>query len=132
MSTELYWLAITGIMASLLWLPYMMNRTQVRGTMAALGNPGPDTLRHSEWAERLMAAHRNLTENLLVFAIAVFLIETLTLGTAQTAVAAKLFFFARLAHFILQALGVPVLRSVVFIIGWGCNLFLLAQPFLQA
>jgi uncharacterized MAPEG superfamily protein len=124
MSTELYWLILTSLMTSVFWLPYMIDRVNVRGAMGAFGYPGPDTPQQSAWAERTMAAHRNANENLTLFAIAVLALHLTSAGTELTALAAMIMFFARAAHFILHSLGVPVFRTVAFAIGWVCFLIM--------
>ena len=124
MSEEIYWLTITALMTSLFWMPYLIDRVNVRGPMGAFGNPQPDDRPQSSWAQRSMAAHRNATENLVLFAIAAFALQLTSTGNEMTAMAAFVFFCARLAHFILQTLGVPVLRTMVFMVGWFCFLFM--------
>jgi len=124
MTAELFWLTLTAMMTSMFWLPYMIDRVNVRGVMGAFGNPGPDALMQSSWAERNMAAHRNANENLILFAIAVLALHLTSTGTGLTALAAMVTFFARAAHFVLQLLGIPVLRSVAFMIGWICFLLM--------
>ena len=42
MTAELFWLTLTAMMTSMFWLPYMIDRVNVRGVMGAFGNPGPD------------------------------------------------------------------------------------------
>ncbi len=126
MPAELYWLTLTAVMTSMFWLPYLIDRVNVRGVMGAFGNPGPDAPRHSDWAERTMAAHRNANENLILFAIAVLALHLTSTGTGLTAMAAMVMFFARAAHFILQALGIPVLRTMAFLIGWVCFLIMVS------
>jgi len=66
MSTELFWLVLTIAMTGLLWVPYILDRIMVRGLMAAMANPSPKDKPQSAWAERLMAAHINAVENLVV------------------------------------------------------------------
>src|SRR5688572_7384618 len=66
MTHELFWLMMTIIMTGLLWIPYTIDRIMVRGLEATLDNPGPNALPQSPWAQRLMAAHTNTVENLVV------------------------------------------------------------------
>jgi uncharacterized MAPEG superfamily protein len=47
-------------------------------------------------------------------------------GTALASGASAAYFFARLAHYSLYAAGVPVLRTVAFLAGFGAQLALLA------
>jgi len=94
----------------------------VRGLMGALGNAGPDSARHAEWAERAMAAHRNAVENLVIFAPLVLVANIAGVSSTLTAGAAAVYFFARLAHFVIQTAGIPVLRTLVFTAGWICQM----------
>ena len=122
MTTELYWLALTTLMTALFWLPYVLNRIMVRGLMGALGNTGPDSAPHAEWAERAMAAHRNGVENLVIFAALVLTANLAGVSSTLTAGAAVVYFFARLAHFVIQTTGIPVLRTLAFAAGWLCQM----------
>jgi len=121
MSTELYWLTLTIIMTALFWVPYVLDRLVVNGTIPALLNPGPEPSRQSRWAARAIKAHENASENLVIFAPLVLMIHSLGLSTARTELAVVVYFFARLAHFGIYAAGVPVARTVAFVIGWGAQ-----------
>ena len=68
MSTEIFWLTLTVAMTGLLWAPYILDRIMVRGLMGAMANPSPNDKGQSPWARRLMAAHTNAVENLVIFA----------------------------------------------------------------
>ena len=39
MTRELFWLTLTVILTGLLWIPYILNRCQVRGLGGAMANP---------------------------------------------------------------------------------------------
>jgi len=71
MSTELFWLVLTVAMTGVLWVPYILD-LMVRRLMGALANPSPKDKPQSPWAQRMMAAHINAVENLIVFASARF------------------------------------------------------------
>ncbi len=122
MTTELYWLVLTTLMTALFWLPYVLNRIMVRGLMGALGNAGPDSAPHAAWAERAIAAHRNAVENLVVFAALVLTANIAGISSTLTAGAAAVYFFARLAHFVIQTAGIPALRTLAFAVGWICQM----------
>ena len=64
MTRELFWLTLTVILTGLLWVPYILNRCQVRGLAGAMANPSRNDKPHAEWANRLMFAHDNAIENL--------------------------------------------------------------------
>jgi len=89
MSTELFWLVLTVAMTGLFWVPYILDRIMVRGLMAAMANPSPKDTPQSAWAQRLMAAHINAVENLVVFAPLVLTTRALGIATATTAFACR-------------------------------------------
>ncbi len=39
MTRELFWLTLTVILTGLLWIPYVLNRCQVRGVGGAMATP---------------------------------------------------------------------------------------------
>jgi MAPEG family len=50
MTRELFWLALTVILTGLLWVPYIINRCQVRGLSGAMANPSRNDKPHADWA----------------------------------------------------------------------------------
>jgi uncharacterized MAPEG superfamily protein len=124
MSTEIYWLVLTLGMTGLFWVPYILDRFATRGIIETLGYPGPKTPPQSDWAERMRLAHTNAVENLAIFAPLVLVAQALNIHTTVRAAACVIYFWARLAHFVLYALRVPVLRTVSFLVGWGAQVML--------
>ncbi len=122
MTIELYWLTLTIILTACLFIIYVPNRVFVRGLMGALKLSAPDSKPHSDWAERAMKAHANAVENLVIFAPLVFIANLTGVSTVLTIWAAQIFFFARLAHFIITLLGIPGLRTLAFAAGFMCQL----------
>jgi uncharacterized MAPEG superfamily protein len=118
MTRELFWLMLTVILTGLLWIPYILNRCQVRGLMGAMANPSRNDKPQAEWASRLMFAHDNAVENLIVFAPLVLILNAIDYSTKWTVLACAVYFWARLAHAIVYTLGVPVLRTLTFAIGF--------------
>jgi uncharacterized MAPEG superfamily protein len=129
MSKELLWLTLTVALTGLLWIPYIIDRAQVRGLWASLDNPKRGDTPQSQWAMRLYFAHSNAVENLVVFAPLVLILDALNISTLATVIACAVFFWARLAHAILYALGVPVLRTVAFTVGFICQVVLVLAIF---
>ena len=114
MSKELYWLVLTVAMTGLLWVPYILDRIMVRGPAGALANPSPADLPQSPWAQRMMLAHANAVENLVLFAPLVLIAHALNIHTAATVFASALYFWCRLAHVLIYTAGIPVLRTLSF------------------
>ncbi|MFZ0117101.1 MAG: MAPEG family protein [Xanthobacteraceae bacterium] len=129
MSRELFWLTLTVALTGLLWIPYILDRCKVRGLKATMDNPKPNDTPQSPWAMRLYFAHTNAVENLVIFAPLVLILDSLNISTAVTVLACAIFFWARLAHAILYALGVPVLRTLAFTVGFICQVVLVLAIF---
>ncbi len=118
MSPELFWLTLTVILTGLLWVPYILDRIMVRGLMGAMANPARGDKPQSAWAQRLYYAHTNAVENLVIFATLVLTLDLMQHSTRSTAIACAVYFWARLAHAIIYAMGVPVLRTLAFAVGF--------------
>jgi len=121
MTRELFWLTLTVILTGLLWIPYILNRVQVRGLGGAMANPTRNDKPHAEWASRLMFAHDNAVENLVIFASLVLILAQLDYSTKWTALACAVYFWARVAHVIVYTMGVPVFRTLAFAVGFAAQ-----------
>jgi uncharacterized MAPEG superfamily protein len=112
------WLTLTVILTGILWIPYMIDRARVRGLMAAMDNPSRNDKPQSPWAQRMYFAHTNAVDNLVIFAPLVLILDDIGYSTQTTVVACAVYFWARLAHAIVYAMGVPVLRTLAFLVGF--------------
>ena len=124
LTPELYWLTLTCLVTGFMWVAYIINRIGEMGLWPALKNPQPDTQPNALWAFRAEKAHANAVENLVVFAPLALGVHVLGLSTAMTGMAAAVYFFTRIAHYLIYVLGVPVLRTIAFAIGVVCQLIL--------
>jgi uncharacterized MAPEG superfamily protein len=126
MSHELFWLVMSAAMTGLMWVPYILDRIMVRGLVATMANPSPDAKPQSPWAQRLMAAHINAVENLVVFAPLVLAAQDLNvnIATPMTTFACQLYFYSRLVHVVVYTLGLPVLRTLAFFGGFIAQVLL--------
>lgn len=113
----------------LIWVPVIANRLVEMGPWKALKNPEPDVRPHAEWAYRLMHAHRNAIENLVVFAPLALLVQMLGLNSPLTAAACSIFLVARIAHAAIYTFGVPFLRTIAFAVGVFCQAALALRVF---
>ena len=129
MPKELLWLTWTTILTGIMWIPYILDRIAVRGLVGAMGNPSPADKTQSLWAQRLMHAHRNAVENLVVFASLVLTLRALNISTGATIAACAVFFYARLAHAIVYWLGIPVVRTLAFAVGFFAEVVLVLAIF---
>jgi uncharacterized MAPEG superfamily protein len=118
MTPELFWLTLTVILTGLLWVPYILNRVAVRGLIGSMANPSRNDKPHAAWATRLMFAHDNAVENLVVFAPLVLILAQLDYSSKATVYACAVYFWARVAHVIVYTLGLPVFRTLAFTVGF--------------
>ena len=117
MKTELLYLTAVAALTGLLWIPYILDRIAVWGLSEAVGypaNPKPQ----SAWAERLMKAHYNAVENLVVFAALVLAAHAAGVGSSATATACVVYFWARVVHAAAYTLAVPWVRTLAFAVGF--------------
>jgi uncharacterized MAPEG superfamily protein len=129
MSRELMWLTLTVLLTGVMWIPYILDRVMVRGLMGAMANPSRHDKPQSAWAQRLYFAHTNAVENLVIFAPLVLILDAMGHSTMSTAIACAVYFWARLAHAIIYTLGVPVLRTLAFTVGFLAQVALVLAVF---
>lgn len=117
MKTELLYLVWATVLTGVLWIPYILDRMMVWGLADTVGypdNPKPQ----SPWARRLMKAHANSVENLVVFAALVLAAHAAGVSTGLTAGAAVVYFWARVVHVLAYAAAIPWVRTLGFTVGW--------------
>jgi uncharacterized MAPEG superfamily protein len=129
MKAELFWLTLTTVLTGLIWVPYILDRAVVRGLMGTMDNPSPRAKPQSGWAVRLMNTHINQVENLVVFGILVLVLDALAISTPATVLACAVFFWSRLAYVVIYTLGVPVLRTLAFTVGFLAEVALVLAIF---
>ena len=66
------------------------------------------------WAGRAVRAHRNMLENLILFAIVVLVAKAIGVSNGMTVLGAEVFVAGRVAHAVLYIIGVPWLRTAAF------------------
>jgi uncharacterized MAPEG superfamily protein len=121
MTTELFYLVLVTVFTAVLWVPYILDRIVVRGLSGAVGYP-EDPPPQSAWARRLMKAHANAVENLLIFGILVLAAHGLEISTPAIGTAALVYFWARVVHAVSYTLAIPWVRTLSFAVGFACQL----------
>ena len=104
---------LTGLM----WVPYILDRIAVWGLADTVGypeNPKPQ----SPWARRMMKAHVNAIENLVVFAALVLVAQDLNVTSNVTATACVVYFWARVVHLAGLHVRHPLVRTLAFAAGF--------------
>lgn len=117
MKTELLYLTWVTAFTGLLWIPYIVDRISVWGVSEAVSypaNPKPQTA----WAVRLMKAHSNAVENLIVFAALVLAAHAAGISNGATATACIVYLWARVAHAVAFTFAIPWVRTLAFAVGF--------------
>jgi uncharacterized MAPEG superfamily protein len=126
MTSELTSLTWVVTLNAVMWMPYVINTIMVRGLMDAVGYPEePKAL--SGWATKMKAAHYNAVENLVVFAALVLIANAIGVSNDVTVMACKVYFWARVAHLLSYTMAIPWVRTLAFVVGWGCQVAIILQ-----
>ncbi|MDP6708020.1 MAG: MAPEG family protein [Alphaproteobacteria bacterium] len=127
LTIELRLLTYTAFICLILWIPYILGVIKTRGMGRAMGYPSGVADDLPEWAQRANRAHMNLVENLAPFAILVLVAHLIGVSNTYTVVGAQLFFWARVVQSVVMIVGIPMLRTPAFAVGWIGNLLILGQ-----
>jgi uncharacterized MAPEG superfamily protein len=115
MTPELYYLvwsaALTLVLAAI----------AVAGAQLQVGLPRLAGNRESMpeitgWGGRAQRAHRNMLENLVLFAILVLTAKAVGVRNDVTLLGAQLFFWGRLAHAAIYIAGIPWARTLAWVV----------------
>jgi uncharacterized MAPEG superfamily protein len=132
LSIELLSATLAAAFTAIMWIPIIINRIAETGLLTALKNPQPDMRASAAWAFRLASAHHNAVENLVVFAPLAIIVHVLEIGDTLTAQAGLAFLASRVAHAIIYTFGIPLLRTIAFAIGFGCQMIFALRIAAQA
>ena len=117
MKAELLYLVYVTVLTGLLWVPYILDRIATWGLTTTVGYPDNPPAQ-SAWARRLMKAHFNAVENLVVFAALVLAADALEVGSSAIATAAMVYFWARVVHVVAYTFAIPWVRTLAFAVGF--------------
>ena len=121
MTTELTYLFLSALLLSVAWIPHIVGQVTTSGLLT------PDdysNLREQSdfpaWVRRANRAHINLVEQFGAFAAFVLMAHALGVSSPTMALAAAVFFWARVIHFVVFVAGVRILmaRTLIFTIAW--------------
>ena len=124
---EIYlYLTLSGVLTLLLWTPYIVARLFVWGPLTFLSNYPEGFPKESPeqplWAERAQRAHLNMVETMPAF-VAVVIGSTYLRGDVDQSLASiaswcAVFFWSRISHAIVYILGIPYLRTPIYLVSW--------------
>lgn len=126
MDTAYYYLALSGLLTVLLWTPYILARVFTWGIPAFLNNyPEGFPARQPEpplWAHRAKRAHLNMVETMPAFVAVVLAAAYFSQSSPdiESVVGqwAMIFFISRLVYSAVYILGIPYLRTPVYLVSW--------------
>ena len=133
MTGEIYWLTLTTLFSSLLFIPYAYVRISNIGFVRLLVSPLPgDDPFEKEWAHRAYRAHMNAIENIVIFAPLVLAVQLTGLNNEVTLQACMVYFWARVIHAPFYIFNTPFVRTIAYFVGLGASLVLAYQLLAQS
>jgi len=124
MTTELFWLTASALLAATLWVPYIVGVNTTPAPGARDVTQPPDMSKFVPWVQRANRAHLNMIETLVPFAIVVLIAHVAEVSSPVTIAACIAFFWLRVAHavgMISGLAGLP-LRPILFTLSWACTM----------
>lgn len=123
MNNDIFWLGLILLQTALMFVPYALNLFYKQGLIGALRYYEPNKPELSDWAMKAKAAHSNSVENLVVLAPAA--LAHMHLQTSSIALYLQVYFWARIAHYVVYAMKLNYVRTVFFFVGWGATVMII-------
>ena len=130
MQDAYFYLAASGVLTVLMWIPYILARLFTWGLLTFLHNypqgfpvdkPEPPL-----WAERAKRANLNMVETMPAFIAVVVAAAFLNLASTGEVIGhwAMIFFYARTVYWAVYVVGIPYLRTPTYLISWAAVLMI--------
>ena len=127
MTTELWWLGWSVVLGLVYVLVAFVISTLQRGLPWHAGNRDNAAEPPKKFTARAERASRNFLETFAFFAAATLAVTLAHKNGAQTVLAAQIYFWARVAYLPVYIVGIPYLRTLIWIASlWGIVQMLLA------
>jgi uncharacterized MAPEG superfamily protein len=127
MTPDLFYLALTAGLAAVLWIPNVVGIVSQHGIITPADFKAAEEKPLQGWSQRAKRVHLNMTENLAHFAALVIVAHLAGVANETTAIAAQVFFWARLVHALVFYAGIPFLRTIAFSAGFIAEIFIFAE-----
>lgn len=126
MSDIYLYLVLSGVLTLFLWMPYVVARLFVWGPLTFVKNYPENFPKELPvqplWAERAQRAHLNMVETMPAFIAVVvgttILINDGSQGVESIAFLCAVFFWSRVLYSVVYILGIPYLRTPVYLVSW--------------
>jgi uncharacterized MAPEG superfamily protein len=123
MTIELTYLAAATLLTLLIRVAWMLNKVQTRGLGVVVGYP-KESKPLSEWGHRLWVAHEDGIHSLVTFAILVIIVQLSNVADQSTAIAAAVYFWARLVHVLAYIFALRWVKTIAFLSGFLSQIWL--------
>ena len=127
MTPDLLYLALTAGLAAVLWIPNVVGIVAQHGIITAEDFKSAVEKPLTGWRQRVKRAHLNMTENLAHFAALVIVAHLAGMANETTAIAAQVYFWARLVHAVVLYAGIPFVRTLAFSVGFIAEIFIFIE-----
>jgi len=107
-------LLVWSVVLTIVQMLVAVTGATMRYGLPALAGNREDLPPLTGWAGRAARAHRNMLENLVLFAVLVVAASIVGKLNATTALGAQLFFWGRLVYAPIYILGIPWVRTAAF------------------
>jgi len=134
MAPELFYLLLTAILTSLLWIPVVIGKVLARGPLKPEDYKVERTTPLPDWVNRANRAHMNAVENFAQFAAVVLIAHLAQASSVVTAIAAMVYFEARVLHALVHITGFShfMARTLLFTISWIALLVIAVEALRKA
>jgi uncharacterized MAPEG superfamily protein len=105
------------LMASL-WIPYIICQVMTNGNLTPQNYVDPTPRPVPLWGRRADRVYMNAVESFAPFAALVIVVHLAGKANAMTAFWAMAFFWLRVVHAAVYLLGIPILRTLIFTLGY--------------
>jgi uncharacterized MAPEG superfamily protein len=136
MTTELWYLFLTSVLLTVLWIPYIIGSVQTAGPLQPEEYRVGRHVEFPHWVRRADRAHINLVEQFGAFAGLVVVAHLTGVHNSLAVWCVIVFFWARILHAIVYIAGVTQFsaRTLIFTIGflalivYAVDIFMYAVP----
>lgn len=126
MSTELT-LLVWSVVLCIAQMLVAVVATQTQVGLSTLAGNRDDMPTLTGLAGRATRAHRNMLENLPLYAALALIVQISMLGNEMTALGAQLFFWGRLAYAVVYLIGLPWVRTGTWAVSMAGLVLILIQ-----
>jgi uncharacterized MAPEG superfamily protein len=132
-----FYLTLSGVLTLILWTPYIIARLFSWGLSTFLNNY-PENFPNKQpeqtlWAARAQRAHLNMVETMPAFIAVVIGASQLNISNSAAIITitswVSIFFWSRLAHAVVYIIGIPYLRTPVYLVSWAAILMIASTIF---